>query len=296
VYGIWGSGASDVYVVTSERLLHGSGSSWQSPLDFTPSLATCVWADTRSRVVVGGAGVVFRLRDGVWIEELVTPSHDEIEVIAGTGWDDLYAATYGAVYRYDGMTWAVSADTIDGVSDMVALPENELVAVSKLDRVYHRDASGWRSIREPVGPIPIVHRTIWASSVGDVYVVDHEGVLHFDGSSWARVLRSSYCRDIWGSSAHDVHVASTAGILHSDGGPFEYVGPTPPGGFHLITGTSSSRVLALGERGHAYWNDGRWSAGSRSPGVDAWGLVAGRDGSFVLLETTNRYRLSYYRD
>ncbi len=139
LYGIWGTSASDIYVVGGSltdvnfpsAIAHFDGQRWL-PVD-TRELATAplfkVWGTSSTDVwAVGAQGVVLHYDGAQWT---AVPSQTEARLIAvwGTGPDDVYAvggAGTGVVLRYDGTAWSEFAQTPEELSGVWTAPGRPL--------------------------------------------------------------------------------------------------------------------------------------------------------------------------
>ena len=124
--GVWGSGQDDVWAVGEGGIiLHYDGTSWT---DVTPGLGTrwlnAIWGSAQDDVwAVGNSGTMLRYDGSAWsdVAPLRRRSNGEIGPavtwdiygISGRGPNDIWIATNGPIYHYDGETW--TNETPDGV-------------------------------------------------------------------------------------------------------------------------------------------------------------------------------------
>ena len=131
-------------------------------------------------------------------------------------------------------------------------------------------AQSWAQTWVPVGAEgdSIEGRALWASSSGDIWVIDSAGLdlHHWNGATWVREpeigVPERELYELWGSGASDVFAVGNGGVVsHFDG--VEWTAqPTPPstGNLRAVWGISSDEVYAVGERGSLIRFDGtRWS-------------------------------------
>ncbi len=206
--GMWGSSASDVFLVGSRDgqplVLHSDGTGWASQ-----------GAARRD----GGAGALF----DVW----------------GTGPADVWAAGT-LLMHYDGGAWAevdglgdatLSAVWGSGAADVWVAGYRGASPGPFEGRLWHFDGAGFTELPDARGLLP---RALWASGPGDVYlmgqalsdagsVVVRGEVLRFDGSSWQPMLHDGgvVFSGLTGVGPRDVLVCGGSRVLRSrDGGLF----------------------------------------------------------------------------
>jgi hypothetical protein len=279
LYGVWGSGASDVYAVGGNNdgssnylpvISHYDGSSWSA---FGPALP------------------------GGW------QPNGELHSVWGSGASNIYAVGVGAngiwnpnplIYHYDGSSWgsvtpAVPSGQIggsfygawgSGANDVYAVGTSYNLYWSEYPLIYHYDGSSWTDVTpatpsgwQSSGSI----NGVWASSANDVYAVgygiDGSGnylpvMYHYDGSTWSTITPSlpsgwqqwSYLKGVWGSGANDVYVAgfgydanwsSQPLIYHFDGSSWSEITPAAPSGWtsgslYGMWGSGANDVFAVG--------------------------------------------------
>ncbi len=154
----------------------------------------------------------------------------------------------------------------DAMQDVWGTSQGDLFVLVSPGGVRSAALQGW----VPVGADgdAIEGRALWASSSGDIWVIDNSGIdfVHWNGAAWVREpsvgLPGRELYELWGSSAQDVFAVGNGGaVLHFDGkGWIEQ--PTPPstGNLMAVWGVSSDEVYAAGERGSLIrYDGGRWS-------------------------------------
>jgi hypothetical protein len=155
---------------------------------------------------------------------------------------------------------------LDAMQDVWGTPHGDVFVLISPGGVRSASAQGW----VPVGAEgdAIEGRALWASSSGDIWVIDNSGIdfTHWNGAAWVRkpgVGRSPReLYELWGSSAHDVFAVGNGGaVSHFDGKEW-LPQETPPatGNLRAVWGVRSDEVYAAGERGSLIRYDGsRWS-------------------------------------
>ncbi|HKO19966.1 MAG TPA: hypothetical protein VJU82_13870, partial [Acidobacteriaceae bacterium] len=110
---------------------------------------------------------------------------------------------------------------------------------------------------------------IWGSAPNDVFAVGDNGtILHFDGSTWARMSSgtSTALTRVWGASATEVYATTGSAILHYDGSGWSPLTPPPPPPRGAVTVASTSAAIAVYETNSVttndtlyVWNGDSWS-------------------------------------
>jgi hypothetical protein len=268
LYGVWGSGASDVYAVGTGNitlstnlplLYHNNGSGWSEaspplPSGWSSAYLQDVWGSSASDVYAVGYA-----SSGSTTIPLIYHNN-------GSGWDpstfSLPSGTSGYLYG----VWGSSASDVYAVG----YASNESNTTPLL---YHNNGSGWSeaSPAPPGGWSFSYLQDVWGSSASDVYAVGYASsgsstplIYHNTGSGWSDSTfslpsgTSGYLNGVWGSSASDIYSAgnlntgSTTPLLyHNNGSGWSEDSPSPPAGWissylHDVWGSSASDVYAVG--------------------------------------------------
>jgi hypothetical protein len=259
-YGIWGSSASDIFVVGYE-IRHFDGSDWTTVSN--PSLDKTLY--------------------DVW----------------GTGPNNVYAVGHdyfsneGVIVHYDGNGWSIEEDDLSvGFLDIWGSGPNDIYAVGIGGTAYYKDESGW----EPFFIGGSVSHAIWGRSASDVFIVGDTGriqhnngsmwegmtsgtsyallgvwglpgaadspayvttisteILSYNGTSWTQMQNDGSgdgMEDIWGTSATDLYCAGYAGrIMHFDGTSWKDMLSPSSGLLEGIWGTSPTNIYAVSANG-----------------------------------------------
>jgi hypothetical protein len=173
-YSVWGSSASEVYVVGSAvvnhydapLIYHYDGSSWKLTIPSLPG------------------GWYTAEVNGIW-----GSSASDIYVV-GTGWDQFADMDKPLIYHYDGSSWETSIlslpngwteDWLAGVwgssaSDVYAVA-GDVFAGAMVSIIYHYNGSSWKPL------IPSMSSedrsglsAVWGSSATNVYAVGGGGI------------------------------------------------------------------------------------------------------------------------
>lgn len=245
-YGIYGTSATDIYVVGGSPaqmrenspgvMLHFDGTAWTQVTLPVNKMLNAVWVSGTTGVAVGVNGTILRLANGTWTS-VTSPTTKELFAVGGTSATAVWIGGYpdtaqDGLYKYDGtsvtpqaapgsLLWTISA--IHGVATgEVFIAGNNAGGDGVAARL---DGANWTEIGVPECAAPI--GDLWASSATDVYATSHPAfglrrshtLYHYDGASWTPVESPSAAGaySVWGSGAGDVYVSSASGLTHGDG-------------------------------------------------------------------------------
>lgn len=248
-YGVWGSSASDIYVVGRHGFVtHYDGSAW-TQLDLgTYENLWGVWGTAPDNIFITGSDWVYRFDGKSWRRQQVEGN--------GLGWVwGLSACSVfstgepGALQHFDGTSWSRFPSPGDppGGADPWAFAsvwgtsDNDLYLVGNVTRmvdgapalrgkIAHYDGSKWTEMVKDAG---IRLHQLWGTAADDLYAVGGFNsdalILHYDGHAWTPVLSDSSWEltSIWGRSASDVYAAGWGRVLHYDGSSWTQVASSP---------------------------------------------------------------------
>ena len=251
IFGVWGSGGSDVYAVRESftdgesALLHYDGDAWSS-------------------VEIPRVGALL----GIW----------------GSGPDDVFAVgTGGIILRYDGERWhertPMPGLTLTNVWG--SGPDGPVFAVSQIGSIlgYDRTLDAWEEMPATTnGSL----EGLWGYGPDNVIAVGDDAILHYDGTTWSRadvrlppgIDEPPYWVDVWGTGPSRTFAVGalrgveTGGgvILEYDGTSWTYMNvceddeetlePCTVGNLKDVWGNSASDIYAVGDEGTILHYDG----------------------------------------
>jgi hypothetical protein len=243
---LWGSGPNDVYVSTSDGLLHlGADGSWTNVLSGT---IEGVWGSGPGDVyAVTALAIMHSAGDGKWTTSF-SNTGSALCGIWGTGPTDIWVAGVAdtgspAMLHFDGSHWQRTPLTANvgpasvwssGPSDVYAAGPWPCLVTSLPGDLLHFDGTGWKaqSIGESQGIGGL--GPVWGSSAQDVYLgaiatgpAPTDILFHSAGDgTWSPVIRSTQVPSsrqtgvggIWGSAGNDVY--ATTFVWDTSGGPY----------------------------------------------------------------------------
>jgi hypothetical protein len=176
--GLWGSSATDVWVVGRDAtLLHWNGIAWTGVANSSTSGFYGAWGSRANDVwAVGTSGTILHWT-GYW-STVESGTAAQLDDVWGSGANDV---------------WAVGLDGI----------------------ILHWNGGSWSSV--PSGTSARL-KGIWGSGATDAWAVGGAGtILHWDGSAWSSFTSGTTIDlyRVWGSAAGDVWVTGLLGtVLH----------------------------------------------------------------------------------
>ncbi|WP_207689828.1 hypothetical protein [Desulfonema limicola] len=260
-YGVWGSSASDVFVVGDiGTIMHYDGSTWQRMESGTDRILYKVWGTSPTDVfAVGSDGVILHYDGTRW-----TPMKSGTDVLFrglwGSSGSDVFAVgDRGTILHYDGSTWKsmiINAERI--ITGVWGNSGTDVFAVAADNAILHYDGKGWTDMY--YADLSLGH--VWGTSRTDVFAAGTGGVLHYDGRKWAPMENNeSSIRYIWGSSGKNIITVGESDIMHYDETAWSAADISVECEFRAVWGSSASDVYAVGLSGMILHYDGTaWSS------------------------------------
>ncbi|GLC23571.1 Ig-like domain-containing protein [Roseisolibacter agri] len=185
LYGISGSGGTDVYAV-GERgtVLRWDGSAWSAIASGTTATLRNVFAaGPRLAYAVGDSGVVLRI-DASGVARLNPGTTARLDAAWASGTANVYVGgDSGLVVRFDGTSWrripTAAGEYVNGIWGTVSGP---VFAASSTGRIFQVQTG----TATQTASLPFGFTNISGTAANDIYAVGY-GVARFDGSSWSEV-------------------------------------------------------------------------------------------------------------
>ncbi|MBN2191317.1 MAG: hypothetical protein JW751_00750 [Polyangiaceae bacterium] len=261
---VWGAGA-DVWAATWTSIFHREGGAW---VETGPSGGTILngWASGPDDVwVVGGsASVPFVSHfDGAdWETMDVGATTGYARAVTGTGPDDVYVVANGALYHYDGSTWAELAPRIGAEPEAAWIDAEGTLWAAGSNGLMRWDGAAWDPEEVPTGA---ELSGLWGTG-GELWVTGRWGtLLHRADDRWTRLAAAGVLvgttRGVSASAADDVWATNgLMKVLHYDGTRWGSL-PNP---FYC-----SYSDIWVGARGRP-WLVGDWLSPDDGPCVVEW--------------------------
>jgi hypothetical protein len=193
--------------------MHFNGTGWEkvSYPGSEDSRITDIWGAGPDDVYVADGGLYYY--DGnSWTKQPI-----DADVIGGTAPDDVYAATYKSIYRFNGSYWVLLYE-MDKYREPYAIwvgPGRSLVLVRSTEIIHWDGTRWWES-----GPGTYVDG-VWGNTPDDLYFIGRRRIWHYDGSGWSQMDTPggmSSLTAIWGADPDNIYAVGDDGqILHYDG-------------------------------------------------------------------------------
>lgn len=263
--GVWGSSATDVYVVGNNGvILHSGdgGATWQKRTSGTSKSLFAVWGADASNVwAVGYGGTILYSADGVTWNAQASATAESLLAVHGTDPSTVYAVGTNGTIRAlgGGGNWTTVASPVSSTLFAAwAMGPGDLFAAG--DQLIHTVNGGSSWSQQTLSTIPPLSSTsepvqLWAllafgadmytggliqtSSYGAVYASTNAGASWTPGVTYGIAVRA-----LWAPSLGDLFVAGDW-VYHA--GRYEVYGP-----FNAMWGAGSSNVWAVGLYGRIY--------------------------------------------
>ena len=264
LYGVWGGGPTDVFVVGDEIWRH-NGTSW-SPMTMSPAvILRSVWGVAGQEVMAVGSGanaMHYAYKGTQWAgKSKTTPTN--MYALWGSALTNVFAVGYGhsgQMIRNYGTVWSVYTppSIYSPQRNYLGLwgsSASDIFAVGRGGFVFHYDGTSWTyQTSEPKDNL----RRMWGSSPTNIYAVGGSWgaglMMHWDGVKWSDITpagaKGSTLNDIWGAGPTDIYVVGKGGlILHHTGSGWPAMS-VPPAVTSTelwgVWGSSPSQVMVVG--------------------------------------------------
>ncbi len=259
IWGLWASGASDVWAGgDSGTLLHWNGSAWSSvtnPLSGMTRALRGIWASGGSDVwAVGDLGNTLHWNGSAW-SSVTNPLSGATNLRSawGSGASDVWATgASGAILRWNGSAWSsVASGTTSHLMGVWGSGGSDVWAVGYSGTILHWNGSAWSSVASGT---PHVLFGVWGRAASDVWAVGAAGtILHWNGSAWSSVASGTTndLRGVWGNGESDVWAVGYSGtiLLHRNGSAWSSVASGTANNLLGAGGSGASDVWVVGANG-----------------------------------------------
>ena len=270
LYGVWGTGPSNVYAVgAGATVLQYNGKAWSAVMlpSALSGAVTTVWASGPSDVWIGGGSGVLRNNGTGWT---IMPAPASADNIWGNSASNIYFVSGLAAYRYTGTgvtTYNILSPGNNSMVDLWGVGPTDVFAVSKAGSsggscwasLRRFNGSSWASSTSP----SICPSAIWGTGPSNILIVGAKtstssgysaAVATFNGTSWSAMSLPTgglgLLSDVWGSEASDVYTVGQGGvILHHDGGSWKQAYSGTTNYLSSVWGSGPSDVFAVGQGG-----------------------------------------------
>jgi hypothetical protein len=175
------------------------------------------------------------------------------------------AGAQGTFIYFDGVTWREGSEWLAATpssnlfSKLWAVSETDFWAgTDGLGDIYHYDGAGFRLQNLPTTDSFTDTYALWGTASNNVYAsVYQEGLFHFDGSTWTKVMHPTAIisaihgtgpNDIWAVGTEILHYNGSSWRLHQAGAAFANTGILNRR-YHAVWASPSGRVWIAGQEG-----------------------------------------------
>jgi hypothetical protein len=256
LYGIWGTGPSDIFATGYMSVVHYDGTSWttMTGLPTVPGMLLDAWGSASDDVfVVGVFGAIIHYDGTDWtqMDSGYSGANEDIWGVWGTASNDVYAASRMGVLKYDGIDWSLmSGSEVGDYRDIWGSSSTDIYAVGLQGKIVHYDGS-WTEMFSGAGAGHYING-VWGTAGNDIIAVGKYGmIVHYDGNDWLPMRGGAapeFLLGVWGSSSNDIYaVGSYNNILHYDGTCWAGTSSgTTNRQLNDVWGSSSSDVFVVG--------------------------------------------------
>jgi formylglycine-generating enzyme required for sulfatase activity len=253
LFGVWGSGERDVFVVGEQgTILHYDGSAWSTMSSSISEDLYGVWGSSGEDVyAVGGGGTILHYNGTDWSTISSGTTYDLNNVWGSSASDVFAVGPGGLVLHFNGDSWSpMNSGTTNGLYGIWGSNGDDVYAVGNLGTTLFYGGSNWTTIYSGTDQ---QLRDVWGSSSSYILAVGAGGtILHSSGDGWNPM--NSYTTNplygVWGSGERDVFVVGEPGtILHYDGSAWDTLNSSTTNPLYGVWGSNGDDVYAVGEDG-----------------------------------------------
>lgn len=285
IRALWGAAPDTVFAVGNlGAVLRYNGTSWSQDSALAGGYLSLWGASAHDIWAVGDVVMHF---DGVSWSRQANDIFVPWNAVWGTSATNVYAVGngiyQGQLFRYDGLSWTLFADTLshpafhNAMTTVWGNAGNLWVALGS-GAIARYDGSRWLW---DINPITLYD--VWAdTTTGNAFAVGDGGTVLQITDAGVSPLSSGTASPllaVWGFASNNVYAASPGDRLHYDGQSWT-VTPDPPGSDHVtLWGNAPDNLFAADALGRVRRFDGiSWSQ-SRAAGMyeywfDMWGVSA----------------------
>ncbi|MBW2733975.1 MAG: hypothetical protein JRH20_16425 [Deltaproteobacteria bacterium] len=257
---VWGFSPSEVFAA-GERgsILRLAGESWEVMDSGVEDRINALWGTSPSQVFVGTqAGDILRFDGSRW-ETFHTVQYANINAIWGHSATDIFFATSEGVLHYDGSSFSERSDVL-GVNGFWGPAGGTTIAVGSSGRIHVEEGATFD--QQAGGTLGSCY-DVWARSATEVYIVGHQELLLWDGTSLSsvRTFNQSYTEHICGQPSGGLMVMGSFSVHQrdSEGNWSKHLSPLPL--TDIWCSPTSEHAVAVGWMGHIEHFDGaQWTS------------------------------------
>jgi hypothetical protein len=303
---IGGNGTTLIAVSETGSIAQWLGNAWGTSDTGSHAGNAAVVIDS-THLVVAQNGTVAFWDNGTWTIR-TPPVTANWQQIAATSLSDVWVASFGRRYHWNGNAWSAADDANGAFPVALSLTASGLLVADANAELRLRNGATWSALTTGTNNI----RGVWGTAPNDIWIIGGNGkneTLHWNGSTWTDVpfpfpYSSGYqINAIWGSAPNNYWIAGgrqlsfssrEIDLFHWDGIAWTLDGPhgtedgNIPGGFFALWGTAADNVYAVSGGVALHRDASGWSPisqlSTRSTEADVFGSAA--NDVYVLKDTT----------
>ena len=217
---VWGSSASDVFVVGKDgTIMHYDGATWSPMTSGTTKLIWDVWGSSASNVfAVGDHGTILRYNGVKW-SNMKPGMYPGLWDVWGSSASDVFVGgNNGVILHYNGATCStMKSGTTQGILGLWGTSASNVYAAGSKGGIFHYDGAKWSPMASAATKSLW---DVWGSSASDIFAVgSSSSIQHYDGVKWSPMMTGTVqdLKAVAGRSATDVFAVGVGAILHYDG-------------------------------------------------------------------------------
>jgi len=269
LFGVWGSGASDVFAVgyyDDDTMRHYDGTSWSSQTSGTSDTLYGVWGITVGEDVyvftVGyGGTILYSDDDGSTWTSQDSGTTDNLYGVWGYASNDVHAVGYGGtILHYNGSTWEEKdSDTTNNLYGIWGSASANVFAVGASGTIV-KYTDAWNSLTS--GTTNNLYG-VWEDGSSDVFAVGASGTIVYsanNGTDWSSQVSptTNTLYSVWGTASNNVYAVGASGTIlySSDGSTWSSQTSPTTNTLYSVWGNGVSDVYAVGYGGTIIHYDG----------------------------------------
>jgi hypothetical protein len=244
-------------IASDGSIFQRAGGDWSAMTTPSAASRTlnAVWGSSATDVfVVGSRGLAWRW-DGTTWSEMALPAiagSPDLKAVWGPAGGPVYAVGgTGAIVRFDGTAWTSEARVSEDLVGIWGTGASDIWAVGVRGRIAHYDGTAWDDSQSLGGNLASNVAGIWGSGPTEIFVVGGTTVWRYDGAAWTQTALPSpaAAKAVWGRAANDAYIVGTTGMAFRwDGTTWNDIHAEHAWTFNAIWG-DGAQIRAVGDLG-----------------------------------------------
>jgi hypothetical protein len=267
LWGVWGSGPRDVWIVGNSTtlagtMLHWNGAVWSADASSMRPPMFAVWGNSPTDTwAMGDQGTVLHGNGSTWLPT-ASGTTSTFNGIWGSDPDSVWVIEFPGTMRHlEGTTWSTGTNAAPYLSAVWGSGPRDIWAVGQA--IVHWDGSAWSTAPDVGHPL----FGVWGSSTRDVWAVGGAGaIVHWNGSAWLAFPGDTRLslNGVWGAGPSDIWAVGDYGtIVHWNGLAWRTFPSGTKQRLNAVWGSGSNDVWAVCyNNAILHWDGAVWSPSS----------------------------------